>query len=368
MNMHEQEHSGFEAPEANILVVDDNDINLDVFQALLERAKMNIVTADSGRSCLELVKKERFHIIFMDHMMPEMDGVEALHEIRKLTRFPNENTPVIALTANAVPGAREFYLKEGFADFLAKPVDPDLLEGLIVSYLPEELVKIHNAAQEAVSEGAFQNEELRRLEQKGFHISARMRYCRGDGGFYKEMLVRFAKDAEQKTAEIEASFQNEDTGNYQRLAHTLKSSSKMIGADGLSELARAAEEAAKTRNLACIRENHRTLMEQYRETARCISDVFSPAGASEAASAAQTEVSGQELLSRLSELQKSLETFEANRAESILAEMRVWAYQGTPVRELLRDISRDVDDFELGAAAGKVKALMIDFHEEDYHG
>ena len=139
--MYEQERNSFEAPEANILVVDDNDINLDVFQTLLTRTKMNIVSADSGKACLELVKKEHFHIIFMDHMMPEMDGVETLHEIQKLTQFPNENTPVIALTANALSGAREFYLKEGFADFMTKPIDSHLLEELLASYLPEELVK-----------------------------------------------------------------------------------------------------------------------------------------------------------------------------------------------------------------------------------
>ena len=358
MNTYEQERGGFEAPEANILVVDDNDINRDVFQALLQRTKMNIVTADSGRACLELVKKERFHIIFMDHMMPEMDGVEALHEIRKLTQFPNENTPVIALTANAISGAGEFYLREGFADFLTKPVDPDLLEEIIAAYLPGELVRKNRAAQEAVSEDAFQKEEFNRLEQKGFHISAGMRYCHGDSGFYEEMLVRFAKDAEQKAAEIETSFQNGDIANYQILVHSLKSSSKMIGADGLSEMARAAEEAAKTRNPACIRGNHRTLMDKYRETAGYISDVFRPGGASEADPAAATEVSGEELLSRLSELQKSLGTFEADRAETILAEMRVCVYHGVLVRDLLRDVSRDVEDFELGAAAGKVKELI----------
>ena len=364
MNMCERERGGFEAPQANILVVDDNGINLDVFQALLERTKMNIATADSGRACLELVKKERFHIIFMDHMMPEMDGVETLHEMRKLTRFPNENTPVIALTANGISGAREFYLREGFADFLAKPVDPDVLEGIIVSYLPEELVKRNTAALEAVSEDAFHREAFGLLEQKGFHTSAGIRYCRGDSGFYKEMLVRFSRDAEKKTADMESSFQKKDSAGYQRLTHTLKSSSKMIGADGLSELARAAEEAAKTRNWACISENHAALMERYRETARYISAVFSPDDALEEGPAAETEVSGQELLSRLSELQKCLETFEADRAETALAEMRVYVYQGVSVRELLRDVGRDVEDFELGAAAGKVKELIASFPAE----
>ena len=132
----------FTAPEAKILVVDDNTMNLDVFKALLKRTKVDITTADSGRKCLELVKEQAFDIIFMDHMMPEMDGIETLHEIQKLESFPNEETPVIALTANAFSGARETYLKEGFQDFLTKPIDANLLEQMILSYLPEELVQI----------------------------------------------------------------------------------------------------------------------------------------------------------------------------------------------------------------------------------
>ena len=361
MNMYEQERNSFEAPEANILVVDDSDINLDVFQTLLKHTKMNIVLADSGKACLELVKKERFHIIFMDHVMPDMDGIETLHEIQKLTQFPNENTPVIALTANAISGAREFYLKEGFADFLAKPVDPDILEETIAFYLPKELVKVNTAAQESVLENAINREKFSRLEQKGFHISAGIRYCHGDSGLYEEMLVRFSKNAEQKAADIETSFQNEDITNYQILVHTLKSSSKMIGADRLSEIARAAEEAAKTRNSAYIKGNHRTLMDKYLETARYIADVFKLADALEEDLTAKTEVSGQKLLSSLSELQKSLETFETNRAETMLAEMRRFIYQGVSVRDLLRDVDRDVENFDLDAAVEKVKELIAFF-------
>ena len=135
-------HESFEAPEASVLVVDDNIMNLDVFKALLKRTKMNIVTADSGMKCLELVKEQSFDIIFMDHMMPEMDGIETLHEIQKLEHFPNENTPIIALTANALSGARELYLKEGFTDFLTKPIDANLLEQMILSYLPKQMVHI----------------------------------------------------------------------------------------------------------------------------------------------------------------------------------------------------------------------------------
>ena len=352
----ERKRERFEAPEARILVVDDNDLNLDVFRALLKRTGMNITAADSGRACLELVKKEPFHIIFMDHMMPEMDGVETLHAIRKLTDFPNGDTPVIALTANALSGARDFYLKAGFTDFLTKPVDPDLLEEMIVSYLPEELVQTHAPETEA-NEDAAPGEAFARLERKGFHISAGMGYCRGDAGLYEEMLVKFAKDAERKAAEIEEAFQKEDLGKYQISAHALKSSAKMIGADALFETARAAEDAAKGRNPARVRESHGPLMEYYRETAQYISDAFHLTDDTEAEDPALTEISEDELRARLSELQSSLETFEADRAETILRGLGGFTYRGIPVRELLRDIARDVEDFELGAAAEKLREL-----------
>ena len=155
-------YDSFEAPEANILVVDDNTMNLVVFTSLLKLTKMNIVTAESGKKCLELVKEQPFHIIFMDHMMPKMDGVEALHEIRKMKGFPNEKTPVVALTANAISGAREYYLEEGFADFLTKPIESDKLEQMVVEYLPENLVhEKETKAEESLPENWVHKKETK---------------------------------------------------------------------------------------------------------------------------------------------------------------------------------------------------------------
>ena len=384
-----QKRESYEAPDARVLVVDDNDMNLTVFKALLKRTKMNIVTADSGKNCLELVKKEPFHIIFMDHMMPEMDGIETLHEIQKLKNFPNEGTPVIALTANALSGARESYLKEGFIDFLTKPVDADLLEQMVASYLPEELLQIKENiddstvsveehgrenlyvreqrrdveqadTQESVSGNDQAKEKFTRLEENGFYTESGLRYCSDDIGLYEEILVNFAKDSESKIADIEASFQKQDYESYEIMVHTLKSTSKTVGADTLSEMAKAAEVAAKNGDAVYIRENHEELLDKYRETAQYVLDVLRPdeSVASEGASADGTEVSKDELLKHLSELKKSLDTFEANKAEALLMEMKGLVYQGASVGELLRDVSRDVEVFELGAADEKVEEIM----------
>ncbi|MCH5256507.1 MAG: response regulator [Lachnospiraceae bacterium] len=374
-----QSGESFEAPDASVLVVDDNDMNLTVFEALLKRTQMNIVTADSGKKCLELVKQKPFNIIFMDHMMPEMDGIETIQEIKKLKDFPNENTPVIALTANALSGARESYLKEGFVDFLTKPIDADSLEQMIVSYLPEELVHIVEEndskalyakeqridtkqldSQEPISDNDKDNEKIARLEEEGFHTKDGLQYCRNNIEFYENMLAKFAKDAEHKIADIEDSYVKEDLANYQIMVHALKSTSKMVGANTLSELAKNAEEAAKNNEADYIKENHAGLIDKYQETVNSIYDVLDldEEVSSEEADATGKEMPKDELVEKLMKLKDSLHTFEADASEALLEEMCGFVYRGKSVSELLHDIKQDVEDFELSAAAKKVEELI----------
>ena len=133
-----KKQQSFEAPEARVLVVDDNSMNLTVFQLLLKRTKMQITTADSGKRCLELVKQEPYHIIFMDHMMPEMDGIEAVQIIRRDCGENGKLPVIIALTANAMEGVREMFLKEGFQDFITKPLDKKTLNEALLRWIPRE--------------------------------------------------------------------------------------------------------------------------------------------------------------------------------------------------------------------------------------
>jgi len=130
------------APEAKILVVDDNSINRNVFCNLLKQTRINLTEADSGKGCLEILEKETFDMVFLDHMMPEMDGIETFEEIKN--RGLCKNTPVIMLTANAVVGAKEMYLEQGFTDFISKPIKPDKLDAIIIQYLPENMVQKFN--------------------------------------------------------------------------------------------------------------------------------------------------------------------------------------------------------------------------------
>ena len=134
----------FEAPEATILTVDDNEINLAVFCALLKRTKIKIDTASGGGQAIDMSKAKKYDLIFMDHMMPDPDGIETLHTIRNDVDNPNQDTPEVALTANAVAGAEKMYLDEGFDAYLTKPVDPKKIEKLIKDMLPAEKIIVSN--------------------------------------------------------------------------------------------------------------------------------------------------------------------------------------------------------------------------------
>ncbi|MBE5952501.1 MAG: response regulator [Lachnospiraceae bacterium] len=136
-----QRTCAFTAPDAKLLVVDDNIMNRKVFAKLLEPTKMQIDQAESGFECIDKMKENRYDIVFLDHMMPQMDGTETLRRLREMTGYPSERSVIIALTANAFVGARQQYINEGFDDFLPKPIIYKDAEELILSFLPSQLVE-----------------------------------------------------------------------------------------------------------------------------------------------------------------------------------------------------------------------------------
>lgn len=261
---HKKKQQGFEAPDARVLVVDDNDMNRIVFQSLLKRTKMNIVAADSGKRCLELVKKEHFHIIFMDHMMPEMDGIETFHEMQKIPDSPNADTPVIVLTANALSGAREAYLQEGFADFLTKPIDGDLLEQTIAKYLPKALIQQKkNTTPEAESDSLWP--ECEELLTYGISIENGISHAKGDREMYLELIGMFIRERDkQKTMQQFLSAQN--MKDYAIWVHGLKGNARTLGADRLADIAYEHEMQSKADNISYVREHWEELLTVWDKT------------------------------------------------------------------------------------------------------
>ncbi len=158
----------FEAPDARVLVVDDNEMNLLVAKKLLRETKIQVDLAKNGREGLELTKQHYYQVIFMDHMMPDMDGVETLSRIQKQENGLCRETPAIALTANVMAGADQFYREKGFQGYLAKPISGSLMEAMLLKFLPKELVE-YNAIEEEEEEKIIQNVSSRK--RKKIHIT-----------------------------------------------------------------------------------------------------------------------------------------------------------------------------------------------------
>lgn len=258
---HEYHHS-FEAPEAKILAVDDLPVNLLVIANLLKETRIKIDTAGSGRECLDKCSQQKYDLILMDHMMPEMDGVQTFEKLHGDKSLPNFETPVIMLTANALAGMREQYMDVGFADYVSKPVRGAKLEEAIRRNLPEYLIK--PASPEIPAEAVS-------TEPSGFadicsavpelNVNAALQYCCGSAELLNDLLHDFTEN--DHFSDLKAAFEEKRWEDYRRHAHSLKSTSLMIGLTGLSERARASELALKSGCTEFAELNHDSLIEEY---------------------------------------------------------------------------------------------------------
>ncbi len=240
----------FTAPEAKILVVDDNQMNRFVFQGLLKYLKVQVTFAESGKECLSTIATQHFDLIFMDHLMPELDGIETLHIMKKRSGHLCTDSKVIAVTANAYPDARDFYLKEGFDDFLEKPVEGKQLEAIIYQYLPQNLIWFADNYSEGntslsdkaaipsipVASDTLLKEQLSRM---GIDVAKGLSYASDDWSFYLEVLKCFIEEYEDKRDLLLTCKKNlsEDSHfeTFTNLTHQLKGESRGIGHMELGE-------------------------------------------------------------------------------------------------------------------------------------
>ena len=254
----------FRAPDATILIVDDTRINLTVAVNLLKNTKMKIDTATSGEEAVNMASKTRYDVIFLDQRMPGMNGTEAFHKIRETENGASKDVPVICLTADAVIGAKERYLSEGFSDYLTKPIDNFALENMLMKYLPDGKVELINEEISEISEeGNPEEEAFTVLRSVGIEPRAGLKYCQDDVFFYKALLAEYAYGELEKAHNLQKSYEAENWHDYSIYVHSLKSSSKMIGASALSVRAAKLEAAANISDTGTIHTEHDNMMEEY---------------------------------------------------------------------------------------------------------
>ncbi len=248
-------HMEFTAPTARILVVDDMEMNLKVIKGLLKETRISIDTCTNGKDTLVKVCDTKYDVILLDHMMPEMDGIETFRRMKELPDNRNKNTPVVMLTANAVSGARDEYLAEGFDQYLSKPIESVSLDKLLRKYLADKI------SEEASDAGEQSTDSLSKLSF--LNVEKGMEYCGNIKDIFLEAVETFANS--DMRSEIQSYYEAKDWKNYQILVHGLKSSSKTIGATKLSTLAQKLENAAKEEDEVIIHNGHERMMHMYVE-------------------------------------------------------------------------------------------------------
>ena len=254
-NEEEKSRRHFYAPGAKILAVDDNSVNLRIFSGLLKHYQIEVDIADSGQMAIDMAQEKEYNIIFMDHMMPEMDGAEAQRRIRKLNDYYKDGV-IIAVSANAIRGVRDKYIEVGFTDYLSKPIEAAKLEQSLLSYLTADMI---------IEEVEQEKEEVPEIdfEIKGVDVFSGVLKCDNNLQDYLDILKIFYECGPMKLNELNSMAEREDIAGYAISVHALKSVAANIGAHKLFTMAKIHELAAKSGNGAFVTGNYEALLEEY---------------------------------------------------------------------------------------------------------
>ncbi len=330
----------FIAPNAEILIVDDNAINLTVAEGLLEPLQMKIDTALSGKEAIDKISTHHYDIVFMDHMMPDVDGVETTHIIRRLHPEYND-VPIIALSANAVDGTKEMFCAEGMNDFVAKPIELHILLSKLKQWLPVE--KIQKATgDQGVTKNDSSTTKAKDIVIGDLDVKPAINALGGEKLFWS-VLKEYYRVIDKKVKLIKELEEKEDWVNYTIEVHALKSASKQIGATSLSEKAAYMEKAGNARNSAVIHRHTDEMLEQYFN----YSSVLQPFCDEEKKdNTTQTRISSDTLQKLFESMEFALDNLDMDEMESVIHEMEQYSYEDEQ-QELFVQLREAVEELDV---------------------
>ncbi|MDR1613922.1 MAG: response regulator [Planctomycetota bacterium] len=349
MNRDDEPCATFIAPEAEVLVVDDFHSNLLVAEGLLAPYGMRVFTCLSGLEAVKLVRERFFDLVLMDHMMPEMDGVEAIHAIRAISGKRFRTLPVIALTANAVSGMREMFLENGFDDFLSKPIETAKLDATLKKWLPEG--KRRKPPQDASGNpDSAPSAEMPVPEIEGVDAASGMARIGGSKSRYLELLAMFCRDAQAGSELLGKTPDHASLRSFTTLVHALKSAAANIGADGLSQTAASLEMAGRETDMPVIRDKLPAFREELAGLTARIGAVLESArnGNGE-------EGAGPEMTKTLARLRGALQAKDFDAVDAALARL-----QALPLPAKTRAAVSEAADSILVADFGKAADRLAD--------
>lgn len=355
----------FTTQDTKVLVVDDNKMNLHVVQELLKAYNIEVICASSGKEALAKIETADFDFVFMDYMMPEMDGIETLHNIRQKVGTYFSKVPVVALTANAVAGTRELLLGAGFNDFMEKPIERSVLERVLKRNIPEEKIKLTD-----MNKDILQNDEKKTVEDaaevtgmdalkaiEGLDTEQGILYCNGEEG-YLTILRAYCEDWKGAGALAEDSFEKRDWKNYTIAVHGLKSAMFSIGAVKVSEMAKQLEMAGKEDRISYIEEHHQELMDAYAKLFKSLTDNkwICPENDSEEENDTELPEISETLFEQiLSNMEEAVYAVDADFLTELLEELEGYRYKGSNLKKVLAPVRRKVEMSDLISAVEMVE-------------
>ena len=306
----------FIAPEAHILLVDDNELNLVVAKELLKPLRMQIDTAENGLQAVKMVRGSQYDLVLMDHMMPVMDGIEAAKAIRALPEDKYQKLPIIALTANAMVDARKEFLNAGMNGFVAKPIDFARICNQLKLWLPKDLVRDvpKEEAKKLLADDLSDREIQPEDPQMGFSFEEGVKHCGSKAALMKTIRI-FYRTIDSKANKIEQCLKEGLISDYVIEVHALKSSALLIGAVPLSEAAKELEDYGKQGKTELLEEKTPDLLAMYRD----FKDILKPYADKE--EAARQEASNGEWCQALQQIHQCIEQFDLDGVDRIMEKL-----------------------------------------------
>ena len=328
----------FTAPDAKVLVVDDNNINLSIAEGLMTPLKLQVDKADGGQKAIDMVAAKDYDIVFMDHMMPEIDGVDATKTIRANSKDPLKPV-IIALSANAMEEARKLFKEAGMNDFVAKPIDVRILTTKIKEWLPADKIKSKTAEDQAAE--AKEENAVFTCEDLDTETAIR---ALGSAVLYEKIAKEYYLSGNDKLSEIKKSYDSKDWEGYTIKVHALKSSSRQIGAMALGNMAEALEKAGKAGDTDKILADTDALLETYEDL---LSKMAPHYGETKEEAADKPEFDKATLEGLLDEMAAACDDLDYDAAEEAVNRINSYAYEGD-LKGLVADLDKAINgmDFE----------------------
>ena len=349
-----EEGENFIAPDAKVLCVDDNATNRKVIKELMSIYRMQVDTASSGEECLRLLEQgKRYHIIFMDQMMPGMDGIETAEAIRTMSGEVRR-IPIIALTANALSGAKEMFLEKGFQDYLAKPIELDELKDILLEFLPEKTICY-------VENKDIPGEYGKAIVLPGADTKAGLARFGGEKSRYLQALKYFYEDGEKQMDRIRGFLEQKDLKSYGLEVHALKGLALGIGAYRLAEMARGQEEAAKNNTVFETPLKPQELLSEYELLIANIRFVLKENGVSPeevTIRATKDALSEEEFAKEVSVIKDALEMLDENTAEKEIRNL-LTTKMSEDKRNLLLKAKEQIQNFDYEEALEQLEMLSV---------